>query len=827
MKYYIRTILTIVLTNSFLFSQQNNTISLTGKVVDLEMDIPLEYATIVLQNTDNPEIITGAITDEKGNFKINIPKGNYTFKAEYISYNSYVLNNLDLNKSKKFGTIKLTMDVSQLDAVEVIGEKTTVEIKLDKKVYNIGKDLTTSGASVTDALNNVPSITVDIDGAISLRGNENVRILINGKPSAIAGFGSTDVLQQLPADAIEKVEVITSPSARYDAEGTAGILNIILKKEKTLGLNGSLNLTTGYPIDGRINTNLNLRTNKFNIFTTLGYFYKEPPGYGFFDNEYFSNSTFSRIIEERDIFREDNGFNINFGLEYYLTKNSSLTGSFFTRLADEIDDTRNDSKRFIGETIDNKTLRRELENEDDKTYQLSLNYTNNFNDDGHKLTTDFQYSFDNEIIEATINESSYFPTQNLVQLEQVFETEKETEYLFQVDYVLPIKNAQFEAGLRGNFEENTNDYRLDIFNETTNEFETNVNLTNNFKYNEDVTALYAQYGNKYNKLSFLLGLRAENTNLKGQVTSILSEEELIDTLGFVFDPNFERNFFGFFPTINLNYELGEDENVSLGYNRRINRPRGWFINPFPSRSSRTNIFQGNPDLNPSYADAFELGYLKKWDILTFTSSIYYQRETNAFELIRTETGQITSDGINIIRLIPINLATNQRYGGELSVIYRAIKWLRFNGSFNFFKFNSEGSYNNIDYGSENTSWFSRVSTKVTLPSKIEWQTNAFYRGPRENSQTKMESIFSLDMALSKDILDDNATISFNVRDLFNTRKRNSFTESFNEFDELTFTADSEFQWRERQFTVSLIYRFNQSKEERNNHKFKTNNENQM
>ncbi len=793
----------------------NRQITVTGKVIDADTSEPLEFATLVLQKVDDPNVITGGITDQNGEFRVEAPAGRYNVRVEFISYRSFTLNNQNITNDKDLGTVELAIDVAQLDAVEVVGEKTTVEVRLDKKVYNLGKDLTTSGATVTDALNNVPSVTVDVEGAISLRGNENVRILINGKPSAMAGFGSTDALKQLPADAIEKVEVITSPSARYDAEGTAGILNIVLKKEKTLGFNGSVSLTTGYPSTSRISANLNLRTNKFNIFTTLGHFYREPPGRANFDNRYFGGSAFDRVTEDREMIRKDNGFNVNLGMEYFLTDRSSITASVFTRLSDEQDDTKNSTTRYIDTSIDSRTLREELEKQDDKSYQISLNYTNHFNDEGHKLTADFQYSTDDETNNTDVFENQFYPSQAYIDRERVFETDVENEYLIQADYVLPMGDAQFEAGYRGDLEHTKNDYELSRYNPETDEFTVDYGLTNVFDYEENVHALYTQYGNKFGKFSFLLGLRLENTQLKGKVTSDLTNEQLMDTLGFEFDPDFDKNYLELFPTVNLTYELGENENISLGYNRRINRPRGWFINPFPSRSSRTNIFQGNPDLNPAFADAFDLGYLKRWDDLTLTSSVYYQRETESFDRVQRETGQQTSDGINIISTIPINLSTNQRYGGEIGLMYGGIDWLQLNGSFNLFKSKTDGEYQGVDYGADNTSWFSRLSAKVDLPARVAWQTNAFYMGPRENSQTKSDGMLSVDMALSKDIMGDNATISMNVSDLLNSRKRNSFTQSYNDVGDLSFTSDSEFQWRERQFTVSFVYRFNQPKNERN------------
>ncbi|MGB5822088.1 MAG: TonB-dependent receptor [Saonia sp.] len=800
-----RSFLWFLIFNCSLVLAQRENITVSGTVVDKDTYEPLEYATLVLQSVAHPKKVTGGISDAEGKFNVKVASGTYDIRMEYISYSTYTLKGQDLNTSKDLGTIKLAIDVAQLEEVEVVGEKTTVEVRLDKKIYNIGKDLTTSGANVSDALNNVPSVTVDVDGVISLRGNENVRILINGKPSAMAGFGSNDALRQLPADAIESVEVITSPSARYDAEGTAGILNIILRKEKALGFNGSVNTAVGYPILSQINANLNLRTDQFNIFGTFGYFYREPPGNAFFDNTYASGE-FSRIIENRDIDRINRGFNINLGMEYYLTEKSSITGSVFSNISDELQITDNYSQRFIDNIFDSRTYRNEEGNEDKNNYQTSLNYTNNINEEGHKLTADFQYSHNNKNLMTTINENIIFPNQELLSIENIFETEEQHQFLIQADYVLPMGDAQFEAGYRGDFEKDITDYQLNTFNIDTGEFEIDQDLTNQFTYTENINALYTQYGNKFGKFSFLLGLRLENTHLKGEAVSEFDLTALEELLGDEIELNFDKNYLGLFPTINLIYELAEEENITLGYNRRINRPRGFFINPFPSRSSTINIFQGNPSLDPAYAGAFDLGYLKRWEKLTLTSAVYYQRETRSFEVIQEETGETTADGIFIIRSLPVNLSTNERYGTELGLLYNPARWLRLNGSFNLFRFISDGTYNDVDYGSENTSWFTRFSSKVTLPGKIDWQTNANYRGPRQNSQTEYKGNFFMDLALSKDVLGDNATVSLNVRDLLNSRKRILDTET--DF----FTSEGELQRREREITLSFMYRINQQKE---------------
>ena len=777
-------------------------VTITGKVLEADTNVPLEYATVSFTNSEG-KVVTGGITDPNGNYSIEVAAGVYDVKFEFISFETKVLPGQKLFKSTTLPTQALAIDSQSLDEVIVRAETTEVQVRLDKKIYNIGKDLTTSGATVSDALSNVPSVTVDVDGAIALRGNENVRILINGRPSAIAGFGSVDALSQLPADAIERVEVITSPSARYDAEGTAGILNIILRKEKTLGLNGSIQTNVGDPERYGITGNINLRTDKFNIFNTTGYSKRTSPGNAFFENRFLSDDVTNPLIEEtREFDRNRGGFNTNLGIEYFLTEKTSVTASGFLRLSDNSSGTDNFTDEFDtnGDLAISRT-RLEREVEDDKTYQLSLNSITKFDESGHELTSAFQYAVNEETELSTITEFNTFPMDVTLPAEDITQIEDQTEYLAQVDYVRPIgENAQFEFGYRGNFEETVTDYTLLEQEEAGGAFIRDDGLSNIFTYKEDVHAIYTQYGNKFGDFSFLAGLRYENTRQRGTVDAIVEDSDLGTNL------DFDNKTDGLFPTLNLTYEFNDRENLTLGYNRRINRPRGRFINPFPSRSSEANIFQGNPDLVPSFASAYDIGYLKRWDKVTLTSSIYYQYETDSFERIQEDTGLVTANGIPIIRTLPINLSTNQRYGAEMGVLYNPKKWLRLNFSANAFLFETEGEFNGVDYGASNFSFFTRGSAKVTLPYKIDWQTNVFYRGPRNNAQTETKGFLFTNLAFSKDILNDNATIAFNVSDVFNSSKRQSLTQTD------SFVSDSEFQFRVRSFNLAFTYRFNQKKQ---------------
>ncbi|MFC0604366.1 TonB-dependent receptor domain-containing protein [Winogradskyella pulchriflava] len=816
----------LILLSFFNLSFSQNDIKVEGTVVEQDTNIPLEYATITFKTKPDNKIVDGGITDSKGNFKVELPAGTYDISVEYISYKTKNYFDKNITEDINLGTVALALDIESLSEVEVVAERTTVEIKLDKKVYNIGKDLTTAGGTVSDALNNVPSVTVDIEGAISLRGNENVRILINGKPSAMAGFGDSNILSQLPAEAIERVEVITSPSARYDAEGTAGILNIILRQKETLGFNGSINLTAGNPDNIGLSANLNYRTEKYNLFSNFGWRYFDAPRNSFNDVTYFDRvidgSTvepeYRRIRETQDVERLNRNYNANLGMEYFLNESSSITGSIFYRLGSDADLSLNESERFNNGSIVEETLRREKEVEQDNSYQISLNYVKRFGDDSdHKLTADFQFENDAEEGSTYLNEN-YIITDQIdpepFQIEQEITNEDQKEYLIQADYVLPIgEDSRFEAGFRSNLENQVTDYRLDQEDLDTGNLVVNDTISNIFDYNENVNAVYSQYGTKFGKFSFLLGLRLEHTQLKGEIDSRLTDEELVEAFGFPIDTDFDNNYLGLFPTVNLIYNLSgvdsdNEESITLGFNRRINRPRGWFVNPFPSRSSRTNVFQGNPNLEPAFSSTFDLGYLKRWNKFTLTSSIYYQHETDSFERVEENTGQQTTDGIDIIRTIPINLSSNKRTGAELGMLYNPNKWLRLNTSFNFFQFETDGEFNGVDYSTKNTSWFARFSSKITLPGKIDWQTNANYRGARQDAQSDTDGIMSIDLAFSKEVFDNNLTVSLNVRDLLNSRKRQATTTT--EF----FERYSENQWRQRQINLSLIYRFNQQLKKR-------------
>jgi hypothetical protein len=798
----ITLLLCLLLSANHFFAQDKTSadeIKITGKVIEAASNMALEYATIVLKNTKT-KAISGGITDMEGKFSISAPKATYEISVKFISFNSKTFPAKTITSDLDLGVIKLSENSKALDEVVIVAEKTTVDIRLDKKVFNIGKDLSIRGGNASDVLGNVPSVQVDVEGTVSLRGNENVTILIDGRPSALVGLNGAEALRQIPAEAIEKVEVITSPSARYDAEGTAGILNIILRKNKLTGFNGSLQLDLGYPERVGAAFNANWRTEKWNLFTNTGFRYNETPGNSLSESNFLSSTAQNaRVIEQRNFGRLGRSLFTSFGAEYYLTKSSSIIGNIVFNSGNDDDVNTNDIQRLDANGgLNEATFRTESEGEDEQRIQYTLDYVNNFDQKGRKLSVNLQYSTEMEDILNNITEIDT-QTNLLNDLEQVVEDQDENRALLQIDYVHPVgENIQYEAGYRGNYRDIFNSFYLaerQVFPDGP--LVPDAGLNNSFNYEEFVNAAYFQYGQKFNKISLLAGLRYE-------YTSIEIEQQTSTTVD-------ARSYGNLFPTINLGYEFKDGENITIGYNRRIRRPRGRNLNPFPSRSSEANIYTGNVGLNPVITDAVDVGYLKRWDKFTLSTSLYYNISNDNWERIQEDTGEVTDNGDPITRRFPINLSTAERLGFEFTLNYRPFKIWNINSDFNLFRVTTDGDYTNPttnvtqSFDFENTSYFIRLNQKITL-GKTDLQINSNYRGPSQNAQTTSEGVFSMNIAASRDFFDEKASLSVNFSDVFNSRISRRTTNIPGFLDQY-----SEFQWREPQFRVSLVYRFNQKK----------------
>lgn len=803
----------LFLTSLLNYSQnkpEGKKIKISGKVIEKGTNTPLEYSTISLINATTNKVTAGGITNTTGDFNFDATPGTYKVKIEFISFKSLELKEKTFTSDTNLGVISLQSDAKQLNDVVIKTEKASVEIKLDKKIYNVGQDMTVKGGTASDVLDNVPSVTVDGEGNVSLRGNENVKILIDGRPSNAINIA--DALKSISADALDKVEVITNPSARYDAEGGAGIINIVLKKGKNNGINGTFVATVGNPKNYNSTGTINFKSTNFNLFSTIGYNDSNAPGRTLTDSDYLNpdGSIYKTINERINRSSGRKGYNYSFGMEWYLDKTITWTNNFTYR--------KNDGSSPINDVINNYEANNNFVSNrfnDQYTYTHDIEYTTNFTKkfkkEGHKLTVDGTVSknIDNDF--STITNSFIGATSTTsIESSKYYQTQNRT--LLQSDYVLPIgKNGQYEAGYKGIFNEYNNDFQVGSIDNAGN-YNSYSNFTNVFNYKENINAFYSQLGSKISKFSYLLGLRFEDSRI---------ESKLLLT-----DFNKVKRYNNFFPSAFFTYQLNEQSTISINYSKRIERPRNRFIIPFPNNyTSNINLFIGNPDTDPSFTDALDFAYMNKFKKVTLTTSVYYNKTKNPFQFVKRPTGDVVTTIVNGLPVdtpvyvsTAINLDYDTRFGFEFTINYTPYKWWKLNGNFNFFKSTVTGNYQYTLNGSSDvisqevnkasSSWFTRITSKITLPYKIDWQTNATYNAPQNNFQGKSVGVFAANLAFSKDIMKDKATISLNVNDVFNSRKR------IMQSNLPTLNSYSEMQFRERQINLSFTYRFNKQKSDR-------------
>ncbi|SNR16990.1 outer membrane beta-barrel family protein [Tenacibaculum jejuense] len=762
-------ILCALLLNICVFSQ----VTVKGKVVDKKTKQPLEFATIIVMKSESEKFLTGTSANEKGEFSVEVKPDIYDIKVDFVGFKPITIKLKKIEKFEDLGTLFLEENSTQLEEVEIRTERSTTEYKLDKRIFNVGKDLIAKGGNATDILNNVPSVNVDLDGAVSLRGNANVRILINGKPSVLT---SNNGLEQLPASTIERVEVITNPSARYDAEGTAGILNIILKKNKIGGFSSSLQLTTGEPANHGINYNVNYKKETFNVFANARYSLQEFEYKGSIFRENFDgNGPTSFLDLERNTLFRRNVFNLYVGSDIYFNKQNTTTFSYFLR--------SNVSKRFVDfkfdffdsdKSLQNSILNRENYREPQNFSRIEFNHVKKFTKKGQQLTIDVQYDFwdddENEFVEEDINGNS----PNILQSRDI---ESSKDLLFQADFKLPLQpKTHLELGIKGEVRDIDSDYKV---------WDNGIlidSLDNLLTYKERIYAAYVQYGNRKNKLQYLLGLRGEYTN-----TSSTDRKNVFET---------DKRYSNLFPTVHLTYNFNERTNLQLSYSKRIRRPRFWQLNPFGGIADRRNIRVGNPDLNPMFTDAFDVGFLKKWKGFTINPSVYYQYTTQLFETLVSAN----SDGAIISK--QINSGTEHRVGAELGIQYAAFSWWRLMGEINYFSFQQQGLFNVKD-----NAWTAKLNSRMKLPA-VTIQTNLNYQGERASGQIITEPIFVADLGLSKDFWNDKISVTANIQNVFNSRVQ---TQTISGAD---YTILNERALLGPQFRLNVTYRFNRNKKDR-------------
>jgi ferric enterobactin receptor len=759
-----------------------------GVVQDEKTGASLPFASVRLFKWPDSTFVAGEVSDLDGRFELTAGTvGAHRLVVEFMGYKAQKQQVNLQGALTDLGIVKLSATTETLDEVLVQGEKSTYELSLDKRIFAVGKDLANSGGNAIEILNNIPSVAVDLEGNVSLRGSSSVRILVDGKPSGLVSIKGGAGLQGLQGSMIERVEVITNPSARYEAEGMGGVINIVLKKEQRQGLNGSFDVITGFPMNLGGAANLNYRHRKFNFFTNYMLTYRSTLGDTKQYQELYRND--STFITDLDFDRELRAFhnNLRMGADYFFSESSILTGAYTWR--------RTKGKRYSHlyyddylnsrSTLLSRTYRTQDETETEPNSEYNLSYKKSFKRKGHELLVDVRH-LDNweksdQYFGETVTPSG---EQGVYSLQRSVNDETEKQWLFQVDYVQPFgKEGKFETGLRSSFRDMTNDYF--VANVQADGSLINIpQFTNDFVYDENIHAVYGIYGNKHAKLSYQLGLRGEWSDV---TTTLLKENDVNN-----------RNYLNWFPSAHVSFELPAQNAVQLSYSRRIRRPLYNDLSPFMTFTDNRNYWSGNPDLNPEFTDAFEIGHVKYLENGTLTTSLYYRHTVDKILQIRT----VANDGFAYSQ--PQNLATEDAYGLEVTGSSNVTNWLKIDGNLNFFRSVIDGTNLKDTYRSEAFTWLGRLAARASWKG-TDFQVRNSYEAPQVLPQGRRKSIYALDLAIGRDVLKGNGTLTLNVLDVFNSRRFRSIIEGDN------FYTYNNSQGRVRQINLTLNYRLHQAK----------------
>lgn len=766
---------------------------ISGKVIDSELKIPVEYATIVLYRAADSGMVNGMATNAKGEFSFAVPEyGKYNLKIEFIGYKTRHFQDIEIsakNSGVNIGTVSLEPSLKNVGQVEVQGERGQMQLALDKKVFNVEKDLSSTGGSATQVLQNVPSVTVDMDGVVSLRGSSNVRILVDGKPSSITGSSRAAILEQIPASSIESIEVITNPSAKYDAEGMSGIINIVLKKQKKSGLNGLFSLNAGTRNKYTGSANLNYGTGKFNFFGGYDARYDESGMNGEFNRFGLENGdTIYTLKQTTTGLFTGLSHNIRLGADFSINSNNALTVSGSYRKGDRNNNSEILYRQF--DSLDNpaSVFRRFNETDDsDQAFDYNLNYKRSFEKKGQSLSADVIYSESDENSEGDNTQRIYnlddTPSSDTPVLQKTLTKNAQKNLSAQADYVHPFnEKSKLETGWKSSLREADADLQFLTYSDSAGDYEDAEGLSNHFIYKEQIHAGYASYSNGFGKFSYQAGIRVEHTE---------TDPRLINT-----NEHYPTAYTSFFPSVFLARDLPKNNRLQVSYSRRINRPSFHMLNPFSDYSDPLNIRVGNPFLRPEMIDAYEIGHMKYWDKASFNSTVYYRVVNDVFRRV------IRVDDENVSTLRFENLDKAQMYGVEGVFNSPLLSWWRINTSVNVFHIFTEGG----DLGnSNNISYNGRLSSNMTIWKSTDLQVMGNYRGPFSTPQARIKSMYFVDLGFKKDILKNKASVTLRVSDVFNTQRFRIKTDGPN------FDINGFFKRESQNVYVGFTYKLNNYK----------------
>ena len=805
--------LTFVLGAASLAFAQQQKVNVSGKIVD-KQNQAVPYASVTFSNKANKLFSDATLTDEKGSYQLALTPGNYDITVEAIDYKKSSLNK-QISAGGSLGNFTVEREGSMtntktkdIEGVTIVATTKPVRVEIDKKTYDVKSDLTAIGGNLQDVLQNVPSVSVDPDGTVTMRGSSNVKFLVNGKPSALLGIDDgANALQAIPADQIDRIEVITNPSAKFDASGTAGILNIILKKTTKMGFNGSITGNLGLQPRTSLNTNLSWRKGNLTWFLNGGGGYSESKGKNWTDTQFTKPDTEGNIRKYQISEGKNQAKNYNgtAGIVYQINDNTSVNASgtvrgFLMENNQPVDYTYYPSTG--GSYFGNRTSNGNNKN---LGLQGDFGFDHKFDDKGQNISLSLSLQKNDSDGDSFIEQT----TKNIFELSDIT-TQKTVSKstVGKIDYELPIgENSMFNAGYKLDY--NKNDYDFGVQEKLAGQANyvplPRYNSTTN--YQETINAIYAQFKSKIGNFGYQLGLRNELSDISIKYHNLTGTDDL--------DKNKKYN--GLFPSVFLSYNFSKDNQLLLNYSRRIDRPRSWFLAPFMSYTDNQNLFKGNTDLNPAYIDSFEFGYNFSKKKFSINPTIYYRNEQDDVKMTVAYLYD-TYEKRYVFNTVPLNLGYDRRFGLDINYTFDPFSWWKIMGEVDLYGYKTSGEYDysypdptnaanttykHISYAGNGMSTRLRMSNTFKIDKTFSVQLQGNFRGAQVEGANHQKAMYFANLGATKTIWKGDGTIGLNVQDLFNTRARQVSVVTDD------YTTDRYMRWQPRTLSLSLTYRFKQ------------------
>ena len=770
--------------------------TIKGKVMESGSEIPVEYATVTLYRSKDSVMLDGMITDAHGNFEFRkLEAGEYNIIIRFMGFRKMLIAGIVLTQEipvKDVGVVYLRADATDLKEVEIIGDKPLVEYQVDRKVVNVDQQINALGGTAVDVLENIPSVTTDLEGNVALRGSTSFTVLIDGKPSLLTG---SDALQQIPASSIDKIEIITNPSAKYDPDGTAGIINIITKKNSLNGLSGIVNLTASTSPEAAGDINLNYRTKKASITVGANLSNRQMNGYReSYRETYYSDTTyFLQTNSNNEMIRKSMSFKA--GIDYSLSDKNTITAEANYRLFDM---NRQDNAQNKEWSTFEPSPVNYLTNDDDlsdhPTIQFTMRDVQKFGKEGTELSAQLSYDRGDDSGEQTTQQFKVDDTGEVIEeviLDYKNNTlETEEEWDGDLDFTHSFKDeSKLEAGFQLRLEGELTDYDYYNWDSISGSWEFDTLNSNRYDFTNNIYSVYGTYEKEFKSFGLKVGLRGEY-NHRNMEQKTGREDYLYEK-------------FDLYPSAYFTYYLPYNQQMQLSYSKRVNRPQGRMLNPYPMYSDAFSTFIGNPGLEPEFSHAIELNYQKIFGLSYLNLESYYRITNNKM----TRVQDVDDEGKMVSTMK--NIDDDRSLGVEISGNIKASSWLTINPSASVFDYRLNQQTDSTTETRQSTNWNARIDLSANLKTKTRFRLNGTYDSPSVTSDGTRKGNFYVGFAARQDFFDSKLSLTLNIRDIFDSRHMRSTSEGDD------FYSENE-NWREAPVvSLTVSYKWNNYNRKRN------------